>query len=542
MNNNDLCNLEKEGSITHSEIIKKNKTYTSRRIRSRSKRNSIKKVGCSDLKTYFSEKLIESKKQKQKLLKDLINNAKNHKNTECSKSNDSISSSESNYFKKKEKSNVNDINENDLINISSSPTKNEGINKNNNCQDKYILLTKNKLKLIDSYKDWEGDNYFPLGCHLLLGPCSFRPSLLTGICITIPIFLYILFNGQFLSIVITIVIIILYIVMIILFVLASFNDPGILRRFKSDDNITNTRKDNYIFQLGFIRKYKFCSTCSIMRPIRSTHCRDCNNCVEKFDHHCPWIGNCAGKRNYKYFFFFLIILNVLSILLIILSIISIAKKIYGAISINKNLPENEIEQNIISKALCEVTISLYIIIYNILILIFIFGLLLYHMKLILYNTTTKEDLKNSWENPQGNPYQRGKKINCKKSLLPEIKKYSILNILRKELTGVLFSSNEDNNNISINLSSTNDRKIRKKLTGVNFKSKKVNIKNDDASFVNLIKSRNEKNYNTENIKPKQNDNKIEIDTNINSVDNSNAFNILKKMNNNNNTQILNFED
>ena len=276
-------------------------------------------------------------------------------------------------------------------------------------------MTKNKLKLIDSYLDWEGDNYFPLGCHLLLGPCSFRPSLLTGICITIPIFLYILFNGQFLSIVITIVIIILYIVMIILFVLASFNDPGILRRFKSDDNITVTRKDNYIFQLGFIRKYKFCSTCSIMRPIRSTHCRDCNNCVEKFDHHCPWIGNCAGKRNYKYFFFFLILLNVLSILLIILSIIRIAKKIHKAVSINKNLPENEIKQNIVSKALCEVIISLYIIIYNILILIFIFGLLLYHMKLILNNTTTKEDLKNSWENPQGNPYQRAKKITCKNS-------------------------------------------------------------------------------------------------------------------------------
>ena len=542
MNNNDLCNLEKEGSITHSEIIKKNKTYTSRRIISRSKRNSIKKVGCSDLKTYFSEKLIESKKQKQKLLKDLINKEKNHKKTECSKTNDSISSSESNYFKKKEKSNVNDINEKDLINISSLPTKNVGTNKNNNCQDKYILLTKNKLKLIDSYLDWEGDNYFPLGCHLLLGPCSFRPSLLTGICITIPIFLYILFNGQFLSIVITIVIIILYIVMIILFVLASFNDPGILRRFKSDDNITVTRKDNYIFQLGFIRKYKFCSTCSIMRPIRSTHCRDCNNCVEKFDHHCPWIGNCAGKRNYKYFFFFLIILNVLSILLIILSIISIAKKIHKAVSINKNLPENEIKQNIVSKALCEVIISLYIIIYNILILIFIFGLLLYHMKLILNNTTTKEDLKNSWENPQGNPYQRGKKINCQNSLLPEIKKYSILNILRKDLTGVLFSSHEDNNNISIDLSNTNERKIRKKLTGVNFKSKKVNINNDDASFVNLIKSRNEKNYNTENIKPKQKENKIEIDTNINSVDISSTFNILKKMNNNDNTQILNFDD
>ena len=548
MNNNDIYNLDKEGSITHTEIIKKNKTYTSRRIKSRSKRSSIKRVGCSDLKaSYYSEKLIENKKQKQKLIRDLFNKSKNHKNSECSKSNDSMTSSENNYLKKKEKSKANDINEKDLINISSLPTKSIATCKNNNnSQDKYSLLTKNKLKLVDSYIDWDGDNYFPMGCRILLGPCSFRPSLLTGTCITIPVFLYILFNAKFLSIAITIIIIILYIIMMILFVSASFNDPGIIRRFKSDDNISIARKDNYIFQLGFIRKYKFCSTCSIMRPSRSTHCRDCNNCVEKFDHHCPWIGNCAGKRNYRYFFFFLIILNVLSILLIVLSIINIAKKIYEGITNNKNFPENEKNKNIISKALSEVVISLYIIIYNILILIFIFGLLLYHIKLILDNTTTKEDLKNCWDHPPGNPFQRGTKLNYKNALFPEIKKYSILNILRKEVKGVLFSSNEDNNNTSVNLSNNNERKIRKKLTGMNFKSKKAKNNGGDASFVNLIKSRNGKNYNTENIKPKQNDNKIdnkiEIDTNINSVEISSTFNILKKMNNNENTQILNFED
>ena len=548
MNNNDIYNLDKEGSITHTEIIKKNKTYTSRRIKSRSKRSSIKRVGCSDLKaSYYSEKLIENKKQKQKLIRDLFNKSKNHKNSECSKSNDSMTSSENNYLKKKEKSKANDINEKDLINISSLPTKSIATCKNNNnSQDKYSLLTKNKLKLVDSYIDWDGDNYFPMGCRILLGPCSFRPSLLTGTCITIPVFLYILFNAKFFSIAITIIITILYIIMMILFVSASFNDPGIIRRFKSDDNISIARKDNYIFQLGFIRKYKFCSTCSIMRPSRSTHCRDCNNCVEKFDHHCPWIGNCAGKRNYRYFFFFLIILNVLSILLIVLSIINIAKKIYEGITNNKNFPENEKNKNIISKALSEVVISLYIIIYNILILIFIFGLLLYHIKLILDNTTTKEDLKNCWDHPPGNPFQRGTKLNYKNALFPEIKKYSILNILRKEVKGVLFSSNEDNNNTSVNLSNNNERKIRKKLTGMNFKSKKTKNNGGDASFVNLIKSRNGKNYNTENIKPKQNDNKIdnkiEIDTNINSVEISSTFNILKKMNNNENTQILNFED
>ena len=48
-----------------------------------------------------------------------------------------------------------------------------------------------------------------------------------------------------------------------------------------------------------------CGFCEIMQPLRTKHCTECQHCVRRYDHHCPWIGSCVGERNHKFFLAFL---------------------------------------------------------------------------------------------------------------------------------------------------------------------------------------------------------------------------------------------
>ena len=51
---------------------------------------------------------------------------------------------------------------------------------------------------------------------------------------------------------------------------------------------------------------KSCRKCNSLKPPASHHCSICGRCIARMDHHCPWVNNCVGFYNQKFFLQFLV--------------------------------------------------------------------------------------------------------------------------------------------------------------------------------------------------------------------------------------------
>jgi DHHC palmitoyltransferase len=138
---------------------------------------------------------------------------------------------------------------------------------------------------------------------------------------------------------------------------------------------------------------KFCATCCHYRPPRCSHCAVCDNCVDRFDHHCPWVGTCVGKRNYRTFFLFVTSTALLCCLVVATCVVQLwhfAKK----------------EDHDWGSAIGRYPASLVLILYCFGMVWFVGGLSCFHVWLMGRNVTTYEHFRHRYSNT-GNPYSLG---------------------------------------------------------------------------------------------------------------------------------------
>ena len=212
----------------------------------------------------------------------------------------------------------------------------------------------------------------------------------------------------------------LYIFQFINIILGCSTDPGILPRQGKDFYYTTNRPLQRKVINGHYIMLTYCYSCSLYRPPRTSHCSVCDNCVERFDHHCIWLGTCIGKRNYKFFYF-------LITSLFINGIIQIIYGLYYIISESKKF-ENKVKGSL----LIIIGFSC-LVFYNILFIVFFLGkLVIIHTFLLFKNLTFYEHVKEKLSIYPTNPFKKFSLYTFKRLIFASQIKSSLISYLIKK--------------------------------------------------------------------------------------------------------------
>lgn len=223
---------------------------------------------------------------------------------------------------------------------------------------------------------------------------------ITFSCCIIPFVLFCIFEASWwwhkISPVVVITFVYSWILCTASFIKASTRDPGFVPHnvHLTEDpyNIPEEYRNVISLPCSTSKKgvqVRYCLTCRSWRMPRTFHCSKCDQCISIHDHHCVWITNCVGERNYAYFFAFLVFAVFSSTYLIVLE--------YVRLFYNDD----------VDTTLSNTPVTLLILIMAHITILYPLLLLILHVSLIAKGQTTREYLRTWKIHRYDNPFSMG---------------------------------------------------------------------------------------------------------------------------------------
>ncbi|EAN30464.1 DHHC palmitoyltransferase family protein [Theileria parva strain Muguga] len=267
-----------------------------------------------------------------------------------------------------------------------------------------------------------------MGCGSVGMVCNLRCTkvliaVFTFVASFLPLFFFLVYHFSFYYsrnlVVLYVILAILGLCSVGLFFATSFSNPGYVKKLDFPTRMFDhlkfsfrgTNPPRFVDMMinGQPTKVKFCPTCHSYRPPRSVHCSDCDRCIVRFDHHCPYVANCIGYYNYKIFLSFLLVSSLYFSLIFSLFIYR-SVEFFPSLSSSVSQNPTDIIGTIIFMIITFISIWL------------VFGLYFFHMFIIRSNLSTYDKLKEHFD--EFNPFDRGTLNNCKTVLLYNPKKHT----------------------------------------------------------------------------------------------------------------------
>uniref|UniRef100_UPI00398E5783 palmitoyltransferase ZDHHC4 isoform X1 n=1 Tax=Pristiophorus japonicus TaxID=55135 RepID=UPI00398E5783 len=206
------------------------------------------------------------------------------------------------------------------------------------------------------------------------------------------------------------------------FYLCCTRDPGTISPSNHKQLLRVFTYDGILY-----RHARVCPTCELVKLARSKHCRVCNHCVHRFDHHCVWVNNCIGASNIRYFLLYLVTLSGMAAV-----VGTVTVRFLVQVALMSNLPQamyvNAEGEHvpvgilfIVQKLFLTFPRILFMLGFTLLTFFLLAGYTAFHFYLVMTNQTSNEwyKHKNSCQCHIDNIYHRGLIANVKEIISPE---------------------------------------------------------------------------------------------------------------------------